>query len=402
MEIGALYDTAKNFANLIKEAEPYYATADDACLCLIVADNGDIFSGVTSTQINNGTPAPLAAEKIAAMSVVSAGVVAKQLIVVYFDEFAFAQPSEDALSLLVSSKVENGACQVILSPEETQTAASLIPNVAEDFMKGYDFDSTDEAAQQPAAAQPPVNTLGSAAEFSNGFDVDENNPFYAAPSPEARQAAQNKGADPRFLYEQPTEPPMGGGYPQQGYPQQGYPQQGYPQQGYPQQGYPQQGYPQQGYPQQGYPQQGYPQQGYPQQGYPQQGYPQQGYPQQGYPQANPYNAGGGHASVYQQQGFPQANPYNQGTHGSAYMQTSRSVPINSVSAGSVILTSGSAGGAFKKRLSTYLDDDGAPAPTGAEGIAGESASNEMSIDDLKKQQKDRKKVAKAQQKLNKK
>ena len=382
MEIGALYDTAKNFANLIKEAEPYYATADDACLCLIVADNGDIFSGVTSTQINNGAPAPLAAEKIAAMSIVSAGVVAKQLIVVYFDEFAFAQPSEDALSLLVSSKVENGACQVILSPEETQTAASLIPNAAEDFMKGYDFDSTDEAAQQPAAAQPPVNTLGSAAEFSNGFDVDENNPFYAAPSQEAPLAVQNKGADPRFLYEQPTEPPMGGGYPQQGYPQQGYPQQGYPQQGYPQQGYPQQGYPQQGYPQQGY--------------------PQQGYPQQGYPQANPYNAGGGHASVYQQQGFPQANPYNQGTHGSAYMQTSRSVPINSVSAGSVILTSGSAGGAFKKRLSTYLDDDGAPAPTGAEGIAGESASNEMSIDDLKKQQKDRKKVAKAQQKLNKK
>jgi hypothetical protein len=367
MEIGALYDTAKNFANLIKEAEPYYATAEDACLCLIVADNGDIFSGVTSTSINNGTPSPLAAEKIAAMSVLTAGAVAKQLIVVYFDEFAFAQPSEEALSLLVSGKVENGACQVVLSPEETQTAASLIPNAAEDFMKGYDFDSADETPAQQPAAQPPVNTLGSAAEFSNGFDVDESNPFYAAPSPENAQAAQNKGADPRFLYEQPNDnPPMGGGYPQQGYPQQGYPQHGYPQQGYPQQGY-----------------------------------PQQGYPQQGYPQANPYNAAGGHASVYQQQGFPQANPYNQGTHGSAYMQTSRSVPINSVSAGSVVLTSGSAGGAFKKRLSTYLDDDGAPAPTGAEGIAGESASSEMSLDDLKKQAKDRKKVAKAQQKLKK-
>ena len=151
MEIGALYDTAKNFANLIKEAEPYYATAEDACLCLIVADNGDIFSGVTSTSINNGTPSPLAAEKIAAMSVLTAGAVAKQLIVVYFDEFAFAQPSEEALSLLVSGKVENGACQVVLSPEETQTAASLIPNAAEDFMKGYDFDSADETpAQQPA------------------------------------------------------------------------------------------------------------------------------------------------------------------------------------------------------------------------------------------------------------
>ena len=399
MEIGVLYDTAKNFANLIKQAEPYYATAEDACLCLIVDTLGNIHSGVTSISINDGTPTPLSAEKIAAMSLVSSAATASQLIVIYFDEFAFAQPAEDALSLLVSSNVENSACQVVLSPEEVETAASLVPNAAEDFMKGYDFDEPAEttpaqAAPAAAAAPPPVNTLGSAAEFSTGFDVDESNPFYAAPSQENVQTTQNKGADPRFLYEQPTDSPMGG-FPQQGYPQQGYPQQGFPQQGYPQQGFPQQGYPQQGYPQ--YPQQGYPQQGYPQ--YPQQGYPQQGYPQQGYPQANPYNAGG-HASVYQQQGFPQANPYNQGTHGSAYMQSSRSVPINSVNAGSVMLT-GSNGGAFKKRLSTYLDDDGAPAPIGAEGIAGESASDEMSLADLKKQAKDRKKVAKAQQKLKK-
>ena len=54
MEIGSLYNTAKNFAETVKHSRPELASYD-ACLCLIVADSGDIYSGVSTVSINEGT-----------------------------------------------------------------------------------------------------------------------------------------------------------------------------------------------------------------------------------------------------------------------------------------------------------------------------------------------------------
>ena len=385
MEIGSLYNTAKNFAETLKQKRPEL-TQYDANLCLIIADTGDIYSGVSTVSINEGAVEDVSAEKIAVMSIATAKhVIAKQLIVISLDDFIYIRPEDEALGILVNSSVDNSSCEIVLSPEEAVSAASLVPaSEAPDFLSGY-----DEAE------------LGAPAEFANSIDVDSANPF--------NNETGNQEGVPNSLYEHPEEAQMQGasgfpninpnqqhgyphGYPQQGYPQQGYPQQGgFPQQGYPQQGYPQQGYPQQGgFPQQGYPQQGgFPQQGYPQQGYPQQGYPQQGYPQQGYPQ---------------QGGFPQgmnAAPYRQGytghsVHGGAapirnsVYQQSQSV--------SVTLTSKPGGeSAFKKRLNSFLDTDDDDMSTGADS----SADAGMSKEDMLKQAKDRKKIAKANLNLKK-
>ena len=386
MEIGSLYNTAKNFAETLKQKRPEL-TQYDACLCLIIADTGDIFSGVSSVSINEGAVEDVSAAKIAVMSIITAKrVIAKQLIVISLDDYSYFRPDDEALGLLVNSSVDNSSCQIVLSPDEEVSAATLVPaSEAPDFLSGY-----DEA------------DFGAPAEFANGIDVDSSNPF--------NNETSNKDGAPNSLYEHPEEAQQQGasgfpninqnqqqGYPQPGYPQQGYPHgypQGYPQQGYPQQGYPQPGYPQQGYPQQGYPQPGYPQQGYPQQGYPQPGYPQQGYPQQGYPQ---------------QGGFPQgmnAAPYRQGYTGQSVhggnMRTSTYQQSQSVS---VTLTSKPGGeSAFKKRLNSFLGDDDADstpsAPTAAPSadIPGDAG---MSKEDMLKQAKDRKKIAKANLNLKK-
>ena len=383
MEIGSLYNTAKNFAETLKQKRPEL-TQYDACLCLIIADTGDIFSGVSTVSINEGAVEDVSAAKVAVMSIVTAKhVIAKQLIVISLDDYSYFRPDDEALGILVNSSVDNSSCEVVLSPDEAVSAASLVPaSEAPDFLSGY-----DEAE------------LGAPAEFASSIDVDSANPF--------NNETGNQDGAPNSLYEHPEEAQQQGasgfpninpnqqqgypqGYPQQGgFPQQGYPQHGgYPQQGgCPQQGYPQQGYPQ-GYPQQGYPQQGYPQQGYPQ-GYPQQGYPQQGYPQQGYPQ---------------QGGFPQgmnAAPYRQGysgpsVHGSSVIrnngmyQQSQSV--------SVTLTSKPGGeSAFKKRLNNFLGDDDTDSSTGAD-LSGDAG---MSKEDMLKQAKDRKKIAKANLNLKK-
>ena len=359
MEISSFYNTAKNFAATVKQQRPELVT-EDACLCLIVADSGDIFSGITSISIDEGTVETLPAEKIAVMSVITAkNVKAKQLILISLDDFSFFQPEDDVLAMLVNSSVDNSSCQVILSPEEAVSAASLVPaSAAPDFLSGYDD------------AESPAPALGAPADFAAGFDVDSSNPFYAENNGGAAAQNQQQGENLNFLYEQPEEAQQRGasGFPglyaaqQQGYPQQ---QGGFPQQ---------QGYPQQG----GFPQQ----QGYPQQGFPQQGYPQQ---QGGFPQPGPYMGGGTHNSLYQQN--MNAAPYTQGGY-----HTSHSVHGGIAPAGgnyqqsSLMLSSKSSGNAFKKRLNNFLDDDDSEGGEAAEG---------MSKEDMLKQAKDRKKVAKA-------
>jgi hypothetical protein len=387
MEISSLYNTAKNFAETLKEKRPELVQYD-ACLCLIIADSGDIFSGVSTVSINEGAVEDVSAEKIAVMSIISAKhVIAKQMIVISLDDYSYFKPEDEALALLVNSSVDNSSCKVVISPEEEEAAAKLAPeSAAPDFLSGYD-------------------ELGAPADFASGIDVDTSNPF---------NAEDNKqDAAPNSLYEHPEEAQQQGasGFPnlvgqQQGYPQQGgFPQQqGYPQQGgFPQQqgGFPQQqGYPQQGgFPQQqGYPQQGgFPQQqGYPQQGgFPQQqGYPQQGgFPQQqgGYPQPNPYGGGTAmHGSMYQQ--GMNAAPYRQGYNGpsihggSTTMRSMYQQPQQSVS---VTLTSKPGGeNAYQKRLNSFFDDDD-------DSSASEAEGDSMSKEDMLKQAKDRKKVAKA-------
>ena len=317
MEIGSLYNTAKNFAETLKHSRPEL-TNYDACLCLIVADSGDIYSGVSSVSINEGTVNEVPAERIAVMSAITAKhVIAKQLIVISLDDYSYFKPEDEAIALLVNASVDNGSCQVVLSPDETATAASLAPaSAVSDFLSGY-----DETPEQ----------LGAPAEFASGFDVDSTNPFNNG-------EADNKVDSLNSLYEHPEEAQQMGA---SGFPNV-YAQQGYPQQ---------------------------------------QGFPQQGYPQQGFPQPAPYG-GGMQNSMYQQN--MNAAPYRQGytgqsLHGGSMYQQQ---PQQSVS---VTLTSKPSGeSAFKKRLNNFLGDDD-------DVETGDS----MSKEDMLKQAKDRKKVAKA-------
>ena len=62
MEINALYETAKYFAGNLKQKYPYLEADTDACLALIVAESGNVFSGVSSITINEGSPDVLPAE----------------------------------------------------------------------------------------------------------------------------------------------------------------------------------------------------------------------------------------------------------------------------------------------------------------------------------------------------
>ena len=408
MEIGAFYNTAKSFADRVKQEKPNYTEGADSAICLIMSDKQEIFSGVTSVKFIEGGIAELHAEEAAISAMLAAhGAIAVQMITVDFANGNILKPCKECLDLLTGINENNNNCEIAVTAEESVSAMVLKSqgsdsDMANDFLAGFDGDTTSDSG------------LGAPADFSAGFEVDESNPFFeadngqSAPEVVAFAGSGNTGAgQPQVAYGNPmnnrgfspnTMNPQQV-YPQQGYPQQGYPQQGYPQQGYPQQGYPQQGYPQQGYPQQGYPQQGYPQQGYPQQGYPQQGYPQQGYPQQGYPQQGSMNA------QYQNNPMAGASPYpsrpiggsvhitGAGAGGSRYNSQ-----VLSQNQSQVLSQNLGKGGAFRKRFDSMFDDD--DDDTATDTTAADATENTEEIQggkskaDLLKEQKERKKVAK--------
>ena len=368
MDKSTLYSTAQNFAKKIKEARPDITSDPDACLCLIIASTQDIFSGVTSIKVDEGNVETYAAEEIAANALIAAGGArAKQMILITIEDFSFMQPNEGSLAKLMRASVENGACEIVLNPEESATAASLVTSVdTPDFLSGYDDDTPAPPPKEGAA-------VGAPAEFAAGFDVDESNPFYGGPDGAQGQPAAQGGAGVNSLFDQPSDAQEVGasGFPNPYMtPPQGYPQQG----GFPQQ----QGMYGQGYPQQG----GYPQQ----QGMYGQGYPQQG----GYPQQNPYGG-----NPYQQQNM---NPQNAAPYRGGYPNPSVHVGSNvpSMSAyqsQSIMNNAGGSSAAFKKRLSNFL---------GEEEDGTDQEGERLSKEDMLKMQKDKKKVAKASNNMKKK
>ncbi|MBP3796981.1 MAG: hypothetical protein J6I46_04295 [Ruminococcus sp.] len=337
MEINELYNTAKQYADMIRQEKPDFVSESESAVCVIVDQNNQLITGITSVTVKGGLINLIPAETVAVRQLIdNMNGPAKQIVTVSFKDGAVLETSKASLSILALSGAADGECRVLTSvdadvalkelvdvPEQAAPVAeaaveeaapaveeiSTEPESMEDLMSGFDV-PTEET---------PAESLGEPAEYADGFSVDESNPFFEEAAPDTE--VKTVDSDVKSMFDQPDDatkmgaagfqgvpvqgmPMQGGmmpGYPQQGM-QAGYPQQGmraaFPQQGM-QSGYPQQGmmagYPQQGI-QAGYPQQGM-QAGYPQQGM-QAGYPMQGmqagYPMQG---AQPYAQQGG-ASVH--------------------------------------------------------------------------------------------------------
>ena len=290
MVISSFYNTAKTYAEKVRQEKPAFYSEPGASLCLIMADNQEIFTGITGIRISEGNVESVHSEANAIMSMIAANrPKAKQMIIISFKDQSVLQPCHDCLDMLIRADEDNGKCEVALSPDSSDTAINLkaaATTVSAEFLD-----------QKPEKDDAP--TLGAPAEFVSGFEFDSDNPFLDSGSSEAPPEVKTIQQDKAQTEEQPVMQQFA----QQGAYQQPYVQPGayqqYPQQGYAQQPYVQQGayqqYPQQGYAQQTYVQQGAYQQ-YPQQGYAQQQAAYQQYPQQG--SADSTYAKGTEKSVY--------------------------------------------------------------------------------------------------------
>lgn len=308
MEINELYNLAKQYADMIMQNKPEYISENESAVCVIVDGDEQPTTGITTITVKGGQVETIPAETVAVRRFIDSpnGAVAKKMVTLNFRDGSVAGTGKASLMILAQDDPANGDCCVLTSPEEgillrdivpvpdrkAAPAASAAPApeapAAEpsmmDLMDGFDVDtSSSEAKPAETANSVKTETVGAPAEFSDGFSVDSSNPFFEEAAPNAGVNAANSGVKTMFDHPDDATAQGAAGFSIPPTMQQGYPRQGMQQSGYPQQnmGYPQQGV-QSGYPQQnmGYPQQGM-QGGYPQQnmGFQQQGM-QGGYPQQ--------------------------------------------------------------------------------------------------------------------------
>ena len=227
MVISQFYNTAKSYAEKIKEERPAIYEQEGFSITLIMAEGDqEIFTGITSVKISEGTLDTIHSEAIAVMSMIAANKAkAKQMITVTFGDLKVVKPCDECLDMLLNADPDNGKCEIAINFTNSETAINLksqATNISAEFLE-----KDTEAVSAP--------DLGAPAEFVSGFEFDADNPFLAE-SDEAVEEVKTIASEAAKKPVQPDslqQPPVGGAiYQQQGFVQQqpGVFQQGYMQQ----------------------------------------------------------------------------------------------------------------------------------------------------------------------------
>lgn len=405
MELVELYNRAVLLIEEVRKFSGHTADEKDSSLCVIVSGNNEIYAGVNGLKISDGKVSVACSEYNAIMSMIASGcITAEKMMTVSFADGSVCIPCRECIDMLCKADENNSQCEIAVSAEhsvkvcelDTQTDEPVVPaesetvSVPEEIPSfspepvseslsfeekfGFDFDDTpaepvptlaNQAKSQPVYQQTNTNVN----EQNNSFQ------FMEQPAPNNVQQSMNG----QFI--QPDVQPYS--QPVQNYPSQGYPQM-YPNQV-------QQGgmNPQFIQPNM---QQPYSNNIQPQP-YPQnmQGYSQP-YAQQVSPSVNqgsfPSNANPYYQQPVNSQSLQNVYPHQPAAPVSSHYQNSGGVsvsqPLTSVP------LSGEGKSKFRQRLNKFMNDDMPAAPVSKE----ESNVKSASMGDIKKQARDKKKMAK--------
>ncbi len=176
MEVKELLSKAQEFALKVSEAFPEFAAVPDAAVTLIAIDRGGIVSGSTGIRYDDGE-AKYSDSAEQAVRAIPGAMIASAMVTVKIADCAVVEPAEDVLKQLVQANMANAACIVATSDTESKEVSAIIPvshEAVSDFLSGF-----DDAVSAPA---PAKKQLGQQSEFVGGIQIDESNPFFAAPN----------------------------------------------------------------------------------------------------------------------------------------------------------------------------------------------------------------------------
>ena len=203
MDIGKFYDTAKNYAEKIKEERPGFVWDSYSAICLIITENDEIFTGVTGLKISSGNVVTVSAENNTVMMMIAENTLkAKQMIVISLEDLRILKPSADCLNLLLRVDSVNEKCEVVVSEETSVCISDFLSDIYDINESDDDGESIEEV--EMLAAEETVQSDNASISYEpddcvDNVVIDESNPFYEPP------VDKSKGEEPeiKVLYEQP-------------------------------------------------------------------------------------------------------------------------------------------------------------------------------------------------------
>lgn len=405
MELVELYNRAVLLIEEVRKVSGHTADEKNASLCVIVSDNNEIYAGVNGLKISNGKVSVACSEYNAIMSMIASGcVTAEKMMTVSFADRSVCRPCSDCIDMLYKADEKNSQCEIAVSAENSVKACELKTQSDESAVSS-EYEAFSLSEEVPAFSPEPVSeNLSFEEKF--GFDFDDT-PSEPVPTLENQTESQplyqqtetnlnNQNNSFQFMEQYQSnnvQQNMNGQFIQPNAQPYSQPVQNYPQQF---QGYPQQQMYSNQVQQGGMnPQFIQPniQQPYSNNIQPQP-YPQnmQGYSQPVNPSVNQGSFPSNENPYYQQsvnsQPLQNVSPHQPATPVSSHYQNSGGIsvsqPLTSVP------LSGEGKSKFRQRLSKFMNDDMPVSPVSKE----ESNVKSASMGDIKKQARDKKKMAK--------
>ncbi|MDE7138912.1 MAG: hypothetical protein K2O29_10755 [Ruminococcus sp.] len=409
MELVELYNRAVLLIEEVRKVGGHTADEKDASLCVIVSSNNEIiYAGVNGLKISDGKVSVACSEYNAIMSMIASGcVTAEKMMTVSFVDGSICRPCSECIDMLYKADENNSQCEIAVSIEKSVKACELETQTDESLVSA-ESETVSVSEEVPAFSPEPVSeNLSFEEKFGFYFDdtpaepvptlanQTESQPVYQRTNTNINE--QNNSF--QFMEQYPSnsvQQNMNGQFIQPDVQPYSQPMQNYAQQS---QGYPQQNMysnqVQQGVmnPQFIQPNMQQYSNNIQPQPYPQnmQGYSQP-YAQPVNPSVNqgsfPSNANPYYQKPVNSQPLQNVYPHQPATPVSSHYQNSGGVnvsqPLTSVP------LSGEGKSKFRQRLSKFMNDDMPVSTVSNE----ESNSKNVSMGDIKKQARDKKKMAK--------
>lgn len=185
MQINEFYETAKNYAEALKQQKPHYFTDPDSSLCLILTENDEIYSAVNSVKLLPESIKNIEAEFNALMYMIyDSKSKAEMVIILSLADYSLRMPTDEWLDFLMRINESNSGAQFVLTPEKSISALNMksaFTPMSGEFFNAAPTEDTEtiNTVSAPDAVSSPE--LGAPAEFVAGFEFDESNPFLDSP-----------------------------------------------------------------------------------------------------------------------------------------------------------------------------------------------------------------------------
>lgn len=206
MDLQEMYNTAVGIIENLRTAGGNYSVSENSSVCVLVTASGRVYSGLTSTTLENGVVKTSCPEYNAIVSMMTDGErrIAKMMTVM-FRNGEVVLPCEECRNIIFRMDSENCNCEIAVSKSGTIKLGVLMPNSR--FPQSQQSVPVQQSVNNLTSppTPPPVNDSKSSSDFNDfGFEMEEtpkSNSVFSAPEKFKVETAGSKNSSDDFGFE---------------------------------------------------------------------------------------------------------------------------------------------------------------------------------------------------------